>query len=243
MSWGGLSALAIVPARGGSKGIRRKNLCRVGPRSLIAWAAHTVSELSWIDGAVISTDDSEMAEEGRKHGLEAPFMRPAELASDTASSAEFWRHAWLTSENHFGRRFDLSILLQPTTPLRKTPDVERTVKAMVDGRHRAAATVSRTPGHFTPQKCLALDEKGVLTFYHEHGASYAARQTIPAYYHRNGVCYAVMRETLIEHGHIVEDDCLAVIIDEYVVNIDDPIELELAGFMLSRDITLGIDSS
>ena len=160
-----------------------------------------------------------------------------------ASSAELWRHAWLASENHFGRRFDLSILLQPTTPLRKTPDVERTVKAMVDGRHRAAATVSRTPGHFTPQKCLALDEKGVLAFYHEHGASYAARQTIPAYYHRNGVCYAVMRETLIEHGHIVEDDCLAVIIDEYVVNIDDPIELELAEFMLSRDITLGIDSS
>ena len=243
MSWDGLSVLAIVPARGGSKGIRRKNLCRVGPRSLIGWAAHTVSELSWIDGAVISTDDGEMAEEGRKHGLEAPFMRPAELASDAATSAAVWRHAWLESENHFGRRFDLSILLQPTTPLRKTADVERAVKAMVDGRHRAAATVSQTPGHFTPQKCTALDENGVLSFYHEDGAEYAARQAIPAYYHRNGVCYAVMRETLIEHGHIVEDDCVAVIIDEYVVNIDDPIELELAEFMLSRDNTLGIDSS
>jgi CMP-N,N'-diacetyllegionaminic acid synthase len=243
LTWDGLSVLAIVPARAGSKGIARKNLCRVGPRSLIGWAAHTASQLSWIDRAVISTDDRGMADEGRRHGLEAPFLRPAELASDTASSADMWRHAWLESENTFERRFDLSILLQPTTPLRKAADVERTVKGMVEGGRRAAATVSRTPGHFAPQKCLTLDEKGVLAFYHGGGAEYAARQAIPAYYYRNGVCYAVMRDTLIEHGHIVEDDCLAVIVDEYVVNIDDPIELELAEFMLSRDSALGNDSS
>ena len=237
MAWDGLSVLAVVPARGGSKGVPRKNLCKVGPLSLIGWAARTVSQLSWIDGAVISTDDAEMAAEGREHGLAAPFMRPAEMASDTASSATMWRHAWLESEAHFGQRFDISILLQPTTPLRCAADIERTVATMVDGGHRAAATVSHLPGHFTPQKCLTVDKRGVIGFFLADGATYSARQAIPQYFHRNGVCYAVTRETLIDRGSIVEDDCRAVLIDKYVVNIDDPIELELAEFMLSKQVS------
>ena len=226
--------LAVVPARGGSKGIPRKNMCKLGSLSLIGWAAKTVAELSWIDTAVLSTDDLEMAEEGRRHGLEAPFLRPEALASDTASSAEMWRHAWCESERHFGQRFDISILLQPTTPLREASDVERTVQAMVDGNHCAAATVSRLPGHYTPEKCLTVDANGVIGFYQEAGATYTARQSIPEYYHRNGACYAVTRETLVDHGHIVEKDCVAVEIEEYTVNIDDPIELQMAEFMLLK---------
>lgn len=226
--------LAVVPARGGSKGIPRKNLCRLGSRSLIGWAAKTASELAWIDKAVISTDDPEMAEEGRRCGLEAPFLRPDALATDTASSAEMWQHAWRESERHFGQQFDISILLQPTTPLREAADVEKTVQAMVDGKRRAAATVSRLPGHYTPEKCLTLNESRVIRFYHDADATHSTRQSIPEYYHRNGACYAVTRETLVDRGHLVEDDCVAVEIDGYTVNIDDPFELELAEFMLSR---------
>ena len=226
--------LAVVPARGGSKGIPRKNLRKLGSRTLIGWAAKTAAELPWIDKAVISTDDTEIAEEGRRCGLEAPFLRPDELAADSASSAEMWRHAWCESERHYGRQFDISILLQPTTPLRNAADVERTVQAMVDGKRRAAATVSRLPGHYTPEKCLTVDENGIIRFYQQAGATYTARQSIPEYYHRNGACYAVTRKTLVDHGHIVEDDCVAVEIEGYTVNIDDPIELELAEFMLSR---------
>ena len=93
MTWAGLSVLAVVPARGGSKGIPRKNLRKVGSLSLIAWAANTVGELAWIDSAVISTDDAEMAEEGKRYGLVAPFLRPIELASDVSSSVDMWQHA------------------------------------------------------------------------------------------------------------------------------------------------------
>ncbi len=234
MTWAGLSVLAVIPARGGSKGIPRKNMRVLGSRSLIGWAAKTASELAWIDKAVISTDDREMAEEGRRCGLDAPFLRPESLATDTASSADMWRHAWCESERCFEQRFDISILLQPTTPLRKASDVERTVQAMVDGNHRAAATVSRLPGHYTPEKCLTLDERKIIHFYREDGAGHTARQAIPEYYHRNGVCYAVTREALIDHGHIVEDGCIAVEIAEHTANIDDPIELEFAAFMLSK---------
>ena len=226
--------LAVVPARAGSKGIPRTNLRKVGSRSLIAWAANTASELSWVDNAVISTDDPEMAEEGTRCGLAAPFLRPAELASDVASSVDVWQHAWRECENHFGRQFDISVLLQPTTPLRKSSDVERTVNAMISGGHSAAATVSRLPGHYAPEKSLTIDGQGILRFLHERGGSYSVRQSLPKYYHRNGVCYAVARKTLMERGHILGDDCVAVEIAGYTANIDDLIDMEFAEYLLLR---------
>ena len=231
MAWQGNTVLAVVPARGGSKGIPRKNLCKVGHLSLIAHTALTVRALSWIDQSVLSTDDEEMAEEGRAHGLDVPFMRPADLASDQASSVGMWQHAWLQSEAHYQQRFDLSILLQPTTPLRKPSEVEQTVRALVDGCHSAAATVSLVPGHYAPEKCLTVDHGGCLQFYLEEGAQHALRQSIPSYYSRNGLCYAVTRDQLINKGLIVEQDCMAVTIDRYVVNIDEPYELELANLV------------
>ena len=130
MAWKGRSVLAVIPARGGSKGIPRKNLCKVGGLSLIAHVARTTRALGWIDRAVLTTDDQEMAEEGQKHGLEVPFMRPDELATDSAGPSEMWRHAWTESEKHFGCEFDVSLLLQPTTPLRRLEEVERTVEPL-----------------------------------------------------------------------------------------------------------------
>lgn len=238
MAFRGLSVLAVVPARGGSKGVPRKNLQKVGGLSLIARAAAVVRALPWIDAALISTDDPEMAEEGRRHGLEAPFLRPAELAGDMAGAAETWRHAWLEAERLHGRRYDLSIWLQPTSPLRRPEDVTETVTAMVDGGHAAAATVSPVPGHYTPEKSFTVDAAGVMHFYVAEGARHAARQSIPAYYTRNGHCYAVRRATLVDRLHIVEEDCRAVVIERFIVNIDEPIELELAEWALAREARL-----
>lgn len=234
MSWNGLSVLAVIPARGGSKGIPRKNLQEVGGLSLVARAARVAGSLPWIDQAVLSTDDPEIADEGRRHGLDVPFLRPAELASDKAAAAAAWRHAWLAGEAHYGRRFDLSVWLQPTSPFRTPDDVERTMRALVDGGHKAAATVSRVPGHFTPHKILTMDDAGRLGHYLPEGAQIVARQQIPPYWYRNGLCYAVTRDTLVERGNIIEEDCAGVVIDGYVVNIDEPIELELARFLADR---------
>ena len=226
--------LAVVPARGGSKGIPRKNLRKVGGLSLIAHAARTARALDWIDRAILTTDDEEMVEEGRRHGLEVPFLRPAELASDTANPSEMWRHAWRESERCFGERFDISVLLQPTTPLRLPAEVERTVATLIDGRHQAAATVCRVPSDFLPDRCLELGDDGRLRFYLPQGGWLARRQDAAPLYYRDGTCYARTRHSLLEEARDVEEDCAAVVIDHFVVNIDEPFELELAEFMLSR---------
>jgi CMP-N-acetylneuraminic acid synthetase len=228
MTMDGRRVLAVVPARGGSKGIPRKNLQRVAGYSLVARAAMVVRALQWLDAAVLSTDDEEIAEEGRRFGLAAPFLRPAELASDNATGVAAWRHAWLASEAHFGGRFDCSVLLQPTSPLRRPDQVTSTLTAMLAGGRAAAATVSRVPGHYVPEKLLRLDNLGTLSFVHPHGARYGNRQHAPAYYTRNGICYAARRDAVVDRQEIVERDCLGVLIDAFSPNIDDPIDLELA---------------
>ncbi|MCC7546823.1 MAG: acylneuraminate cytidylyltransferase family protein [Burkholderiales bacterium] len=233
MTWDGMKVLAVIPARGGSKSIPRKNLARIEGVSLVGWASRVARAASWIDHVVLSTDDEEIASEGRACGIDVPFMRPVDLAGDRSSSADMWRHAWTQSERHYGVRFDCSLLLEPTSPLRSVADLERTIAALMLNGHEAAATVSRTPAHYTPHKTLVLDTEGRIGFYLPEGARHSIRQTIPAYYHRNGICYAVRRETLFEHGAIVERNCAAVIIERPVVNIDEPLDLRLAGLLMA----------
>ncbi len=233
MAFEGKKILAVVPARGGSKSIPYKNLCKVGGISLICRTAGVIDSLPWIDKAILSTDDEKIASEGKNCRLEVPFLRPAELASDSATSADMWKHAWLNCEKTYGCKYDISILLEPTSPLRIPEDIERTVKVLLKGDCKAAATVSRMPAHFTPHKTLLVKD-GRIDFYMPKGKQYSIRQEIPEFYHRNGVCYAVTRDTLLEHGNIIEKDCAAVIIKRPVVNIDEPFELELAEWLLSR---------
>lgn len=238
MSWrgsnGDLAVLAVVPARGGSKGVPDKNLRQVGGLSLVGRAARLASSVPWIDHAILSTDDPRIVAEGCRHGLDVPFMRPAALATDATSSAEMWCHAWLAAEEHYAMRFDVSLLLEPTSPLRTVDDLAATIAALASGGHASAATVSRSPAHFTPHKCLTVGDDGRVGFYLPDGAAYATRQRIPAYYHRNGLCYAATRDALVERGEIIGTDCMAVITERPVVNIDDPFELEFAEWLLVR---------
>jgi CMP-N-acetylneuraminic acid synthetase len=236
MAYNDMKVLAVIPARGGSKSIPRKNLCRISGLSLVGRAVRTALELPWIDTVILSTDDQEIASEGLAHGAEVPFLRPDSLAGDLATSVDMWKHAWTESEAHYGVRYDVSILLEPTSPLRRPGDIERTVEALLEGDHLAAATISPAPAHFTPHKCLTVDGKGCVGFYLKDGTRFSIRQNIPeSYYFRNGVCYAVKRETLLERSVILEEKCAAVILDRPLVNIDEPFDLELAEFLLERE--------
>jgi CMP-N-acetylneuraminic acid synthetase len=203
--------------------------------SLVARAARVARSLDWIDKAIISTDDLEIAEEGRMHGLDVPFIRPPDLAGDEALGIDVWRHAWLAAEDHYGKRFDLSVKLEPTSPLRRPEDVERTVRTVIESEYPAAATVSPTPAHHSPQKTLTVSLKGIIGFYLKDGAKFVLRQSIPQYYHRNGICYAAMRKHVVDQHMIVDRDTVAVIIERPVVNIDERFELELAEWLIERE--------
>ena len=234
MGWKKQTVLAVVPARGGSKGIPGKNLRQVAGASLIAHAAATCSAASWIDRAVVSTDNANIADEAIVQGLDAPFRRPNDLSGDFAGSAEAWRHAWTECERIDDRRYDIGLLLEPTSPLRCPADIEQCLEALDDRNNSAAATVSRTPAHFTPHKTLTRDDAGHIGFYLSSGARHANRHTIPTHYHRNGLCYAVRRDTLLRDGHIIEARCAAIVTECPVVNIDEMFDLEVAEYLMRR---------
>lgn len=225
--------LAIVPARGGSKSIPRKNLAMIRGKTLIRYVSEICNALSFIDFSILSTDDEEIAKEGRLCGLEVPFIRPSELAEDHSSSVSMMRHAWLSSEEHFSCTFDVGLLLEPTSPLRKTVDIIEALEKLFQGNYSSICTVSKTPGHYTPHKTLEILPDDRISFFHPHGQDHSIRQTIPPYYHRNGICYAVKRETLIDQNSIITNNTGALIINRDVVNIDDPLDLRIADLLLT----------
>ncbi|MEP4378234.1 MAG: acylneuraminate cytidylyltransferase family protein [Alphaproteobacteria bacterium] len=237
MSWADGSrspaVLAVIPARGGSKGIPGKNMKRLGGLTLVGRATRLAVSQNWIDQVIVSTDDAEIAAEVARQGGDAPFLRPADLAGDTASSDDMWRHAWRSAEDHYGRRFDVSVLLEPTSPLRQPADLTATMTALFGGAFHGAATVSPTPAHYAPQKTLTVNE-GRVGFLLEEGARTARRQDVPPLYHRNGLCYALRREPFLDGAPILDEACAAVIIERPIANIDEPFELELAEWLLQR---------
>jgi len=235
MAFRSFTVVAVVPARGGSKGIAGKNLRPIRGQSLVARAARAIAESLIVDRAVCSTDDPRIADEAKRAGLDVPDLRPAVLATDEAKSVDVWRHAWRDIEQRDRRTYDLSILVEPTSPLRRPDDLRRTLTALLDNDAKAAATVSRTPAHFTPHKTLTIGENDRIGFYLPGGAAFARRQDIPTYYHRNGVCYAARRDTILQNGTILEDDCVAVILDRPLVNIDEPFDLEIAELLAQRE--------
>lgn len=233
----GSRLLAVVPARGGSRGVPGKNLRVIAGRSLVGHAIAMARSLAWIDEVIVSTDDQLIAAESRRCGAEVPFLRPPELAGDSAGSVETWRHAWVTMETHLGATFEASVLLEPSSPLRTVEDVSRAVDAVLLGGHETALTVSRTPAHYTPHKSLTVDSAGRIGFFLAGGAKYALRQTIPDLFHRNGLCYAATRGAIVDRGAIIGRDTVGVIVDRPTVNIDEPFDLEIAEWLMTKPAT------
>ena len=123
MSLHGKNILAVIPARGGSKGITRKNLKNISGKTLIQHAYDVTTALPWIDATVLSSEDNEIIEHGLSLGITMPYRRPNELANDHAKSIDAWQHAWIACEKYYKKKFDISILLEPTSPMRTSEDI------------------------------------------------------------------------------------------------------------------------
>jgi CMP-N,N'-diacetyllegionaminic acid synthase len=226
--------LAVVPARGGSKGIPQKNLKKIGNNSLIGIAGLLLQSIPWITKSIISSDDDEMISEACKNGLEAPFKRPIYLSNDHTNSLDMWKHALIESENFYNISFDYTILIEPTSPMRCMNDIELTINKLLYENYQSAATVSLTPAHFTPHKTLIINYKNTIDFYLQNGKDFTIRQNIPNYYHRNGICYACTRNYLLNTTSIITDNTAAVIISREVVNIDTIEDLDYANYLFTK---------
>jgi CMP-N,N'-diacetyllegionaminic acid synthase len=229
--------IAVVPARGGSKAIPLKNLREVGGRSLVARVGEVIRAVPEIDRAVVSTDHQGIAQAAEQAGIAALFRRPIELSGDQIGDVDVLTHAVKAAEDIDAVRYDVVVMLQPTSPLRRAADVSATIRMLVEGGWDSVWTVSQTDTKAHPLKQLTLSGLK-LRYYDPRGANIVARQQLKPVYHRNGIAYALTRECLLEQKTMMGKRTGALIVDGEHVSIDTEWDLMLVELLLARSVGL-----
>lgn len=223
--------LAIVPARSGSKAIAGKNLALLAGQPLIAWTLNAAAASQRINRTIVSTDSSTIADTARRLGGDVPFLRPAHLAADDTPMIPVLIHAldWLAE--HESYKPDVLLLLQPTSPLRTSADIDGALEKLETENADAVVGVSAARTH--PALARRIDERGRLVRFVDGLALPDRRQDAPAAYEINGAIYAVRVEVLRRRRSWYNDRTLGYVMPaERSVDIDEPMDLLLAEAMI-----------
>jgi CMP-N,N'-diacetyllegionaminic acid synthase len=242
MTGPGPSLLGIVPARGGSKTIPRKNIKNFLGKPLLAWTIEAARSSGVLQRIILSTDDEEIARIGRESGAEVPFFRPGELAGDASPTAAVARHAldWLRERE--GWKPDLVMILEPTSPGRRPFHIREAAELLKTRSADSLASVSEIPHHYVPPKALQLGENGLVVGI--NGQSIRdmihRRQDLPRYYALNGLIFSCKSDLLLSNppslwGTSVMGYPIGAPFD---VDLDSPEDWRLAEIRL-REILLG----
>lgn len=231
-----MEVLCLIPARGGSKSVPRKNIRQVGGRPLIAWSIAQAQAATKITRTIVTTDDDEIATVARRYGAETPFMRPAELATDDAVDYGFFRHAldWLAEHENYAP--DLVVNLRPTMPVRRAATIDRAIQALAD--HPTADSLrSVTLSELSPYKMWRIGDDGLLVPVAPlEGVAEPynqPRQQLPLAYWQDGYIDVVRARTVLEQNSATGRRVLPFVIDEVCADIDYEDEIAAAEALLA----------
>ncbi|UCB46316.1 MAG: acylneuraminate cytidylyltransferase family protein, partial [Spirochaetota bacterium] len=192
----GHSILALIPARGESEGLTRKNITFLSGKPLLAWSIEEALKISYIDKLIVSSEDEEVIRIGRKYGAEVPFIRPRELATKEAKTIDVVLHA-ITWFKQRDEAFDLFLLLQPTSPLRKSDDINNALEQLFQKRARAIVSVCEVDHH--PYWSNTLPDDLCMSAFLREDAVNRNRQELPKYYRLNGAVYLGYSDYIVEN--------------------------------------------
>ena len=232
----GKTILGLIPARGGSKGLPRKNIKLLLGKPLIAWTIEQTLASKFLDRVIVSTDDKEIAEISKKYGAEIPFMRPKELAEDNAKGIEVVLHAidWFR-ENDKRKQYDLIMLLQPTSPLRKSEDIDKAIELLFLKEAKAIVSVCEVDHH--PLWGNTLPEDGCMKDFIRREVMNKNRQELPIFYRLNGAIYLAYCNYIKERKSFFGEKTFSYIMPrERAIDIDNEIDFELAQILMKNNI-------
>jgi len=228
----GKTFLAIIPARGGSKGLKNKNILPLKGKPLIAYTIETALESVIFDKVIVSTDSKKIANISSKHGAEIPFMRPKELATDTASSIDVAIHALSFFEDQ-GIHFDYFMLLQPTSPLRTSKDIINAIKLAFEKDADVILSVCEVE-HSPLWTNILPDDLSMKHFIREEIKG-KSRQQLPKFYRLNGAIYLAKVEYFLKTKDWFGEKSYAYIMPrERSIDIDDYIDFKLAETLMEE---------
>lgn len=196
-----MKVLGLIPARGGSKGVPRKNIRLLNGKPLLAYTAEAALKARTLSRVILSTEDDEIAEVGRSCGLDVPFMRPHELATDSATSLEVVRHAVLEMQRA-GESYDAVSLLQPTNPLRRAEDIDACVDLLDQSGTTSVISVLPVPHEYNPAWVYWKAESGNMKLSTGDSQPISRRQDLPLAFHRDGSVYVTRCETILEENSL-----------------------------------------
>ncbi|GAB4278712.1 MAG: acylneuraminate cytidylyltransferase family protein [Candidatus Rifleibacteriota bacterium] len=225
-----MKVIAIIPARGGSKGIPRKNLLQLAGKPLIAHSIEQALRSDCIDRVIVSSEDNEILETARKFGADTPFVRPAELAEDHVLDLPVFEHALSWLKENEGYEPDLIVHLRPTAPYRKKGWIDEAIQTLINNPEAdSVRSVSKPEKH--PYRMFTIDQDGFLQpiMKHEHPQPYLLRrQDLPDVYFYNCVIDVTRLETICMKKSMTGDKILPYIMNpEEVWDIDSLRDLEI----------------
>lgn len=234
-----MNVLGVVTARGGSKGVPRKNIRPLGGKPLLAWTLEAAKGARRLTRCVVSTEDEEIALVARAHGGDAPFLRPAELATDAAKTLPVLVHALEAVEKADGKRYDWVLTLQPTSPFRTSADIDAILDlAERENPKSAVSVVDASDRH--PFKCRKADGKRLVDLFPGHApAEGSPRQALPQVYRTNGALFLTRRDVLLAGSLYGGDTAYYVMPPERSLDIDSELDFEFAEFLARRGESRG----
>ncbi|NMA73212.1 MAG: acylneuraminate cytidylyltransferase family protein [Bacteroidales bacterium] len=224
----GKSVLAIIPARGGSKGVPRKNIRELCGKPLIAWTIEEAKKSKYIDRLILSSEDQEIIKIAQKWGCEVPFVRPSELSQDTTPGMAPVLHALDLLQS-----YDYIILLQATSPLRISRDIDDCLKLCLD--KDAKSCVSVTESAETPYWMYKIDDDLQMHPLMDDANKYLRRQELPKTYIQNGALYVAQVEWLKKNKDFSSEETIAYIMpNERSLDIDNELDFQICELMLKE---------
>lgn len=189
----GKKILTIIPARGGSKGIKNKNLINLNGKPLILWTIETAKKINHLDKIIVSTDSRKITELAEEHGINVPFRRPKYLATDKSSSVDVILHALEWHEKK-GFYFDIVLLLEPTSPLRESKDIINAINLMISKDAKSVVGISEVKSNH-PDFTYSKNKNNFIKPFFTKKPSLSRRQDTKTLFFLEGSVYASYTET------------------------------------------------
>ncbi len=228
--------IALIPARGGSKGVKRKNIKLLAGKPLIGFTIEQALASKYIDKVIVSTDDKEIAHISGQLGAKVPFIRPHELADDNAKGIDVALHGIDFIEKNIIKENFIFVYLQPTSPLRKTEDIDNAIEEL-ESLPDAKAVYSVCEAEHSPILMNTLPDNRCMKNFLNEKFQNKNRQELPEYYRLNGALYVIYKNTLKKHKNFFfTDETYAYIMPiERSIDIDSHIDFKFAEFLLNKN--------
>lgn len=227
-----LNILAIIPARGGSKGLPRKNIKQLCGKPLIAYTIEAARESKLTNRIIVSTDDEEIASISKKYGAEIPYFRPKELSDDSSPTIDAILHMINYLEKKEGYNPDYILLLQCTSPLRDSKAIDESISMLVDSEFDALVSVCEA--EVNPYWANIFDGDKLKHFI-EDGKKITRRQDLPKVYRLNGAIYLIKTEVLKAYKTFEPNSLTGYIMDEYSsIDIDTDLDFKVSELIIKN---------